>query len=167
MPEDNSMPVAASTAAPVDDCFGIDTNHVYLAPANGNWNVRDFLHVVQGFGPYRAAAVKGLAVIAFYRFDEICHIGRGATNMAFFRAAGEVPRQPMGGEECVDVHFDHVMAINKDDDWKVVDGNREIYDYGSDKDGANQAASVIKSLALSRQCTYDRANLAVSYWLSR
>lgn len=166
-PGDNSMPVAASAAAPVDDCSAIDTGHVYLTNAGGTWRVRDFLHVVQSFGPYQKAAARGMEVIAFYRFDEVCHIGRGSTNMAFFRTAGEIPHQPMGGEDCSNVHPDAVAAVKRDDDWKVVDGSREIYDYGSDQDGATQAAAVIKSLALSRQCYFDRADLAASYWLSR
>jgi hypothetical protein len=165
--QDNSVPVGVSTAAPVDDCFPVDSGHAYVVNANGNWNVRDFLHVVQSFGPYRAAAEKGLQTIGYYHFDEVCHIGRGATNMTFFRTAGEIPRQPMPGQDCVDVHYDAVTAVKRDDDWKVVDGERVIFDYGSDSAGAAQAASVIKSLALSRQCYYDRANLTASYWLSR
>jgi hypothetical protein len=166
-PEDSSTPAAVGVAAPVDDCFAIDTSHAYVVNANGNWNVRDFLHVVQGFGPYRVAAEKGLKTIGYYHFDEVCHIGRGATNMTFFRAAGEVPHQAMPGESCVDTHPDKVMAVKRDDDWKVVDGDREIFNYGSDQAGAAQAAAVIKALALSRQCYYDRANLTASYWLSR
>lgn len=167
VPTDNTEPVAASTAAPVDDCFAIDTGHIYLAPASGNWNLRDFLHVVQGFGPYRNAAARALTVIQFYHFDEICHVGRGSTNMAFFRAAGEVPHQPMAGADCSDVHPEQVAAVKRDDDWKVVDGTRELYDYGSDEQGAATAAAVIKSLALSHQCFYDRANTSASYWLAR
>jgi hypothetical protein len=165
--DDGSAPAAVAAAAPVDDCFTIDTNHVYVVNVNGNWNLRDFLHVVQSFGPYRAAADKGLRTVGYYHFDEVCRIGRGPTNMSFFRAAGEVPHQPMPGESCVDVHADKVTAVKRDDDWKVVDGDREIFDYGSDQAGAAQAASVIKALALSRQCYYDRANFAASYWLSR
>ena len=159
--------IGAGSAAPVNDCFAFDTTHVYVVAANGNWNVRDFLHVVQGFGPYRAAADRSLKVIDFYRFNEICHVGRGASNLTFLRAAGEVPHQPMPGEQCVDVHSDKVEAVKRDDDWVVADGPRTIFNYGSDGKGAAQAAAVIKSLALSRQCTYDRANPAVTYWLSR
>lgn len=167
LPADNSMPVAVSAAPPTDDCVAIDTSHVYLANDNGNWKLRDFLHVIQNFGPYRVAAAKGLSVLSFYRLNEVCRVGRGASNMVFFRAAGEVPHQAMPGEACSDVHPDKVQAIKQDDDWKVVDGGREIYDYGSDQDGASQAATIIKSLNLSRQCFFDRANSPVSYWLSR
>lgn len=167
VPEDNSIPVAASTAMPVDDCITIDTGHLYIASAGGNWNLRDFLHVAQSFGPYKLAAAKGLAVVQFYRFDEVCHVGRGSTNLTFFRTAGEVARQPMGGQDCTDVHPERVVAVNKDDDWKVMDGDREIFNYGSDREGAAQAAAVVKSLNLSRQCYFDRANVATSYWLSR
>lgn len=164
---DNAMPVAAAAALPLDDCFPIDTDHVYAAPASGNWNLRDFLHVVQNFGPYRAAAAKGLAIIKFYRFDEVCRIGRGSTNMAFFKAAGEVPRQTMKGEDCTEIHPEKVVAVERDGDWNVTDGTHEIFDYGSDRQGAEQAVTVIKTLNLARQCYYDRANLSASYWISR
>lgn len=165
--QDSAMPVAASAAPPVDDCMAIDAGHLYVATSNGNWNLRDFLHVAQSFGPYKVAANKGLAVAGFYRFDEVCHVGRGTTNLTFLRVAGEVPHQAMAGEDCSDVHPDKVAVMQRDDSWKVMDGEREIFDYGSDREGAGQAASVIKSLNLSRQCYYDRANLATSYWLSR
>jgi hypothetical protein len=133
----------------------------------GNWKLRDFLHVVQNFGPYRAAANKGLTTLSFYHFDEVCRVGRGATNLTFYRASGEVPRQAMPGQECVDVHPDKVEAVRRDDDWKVVEGGREIYNYSSDNVGAAQVVRIIKSLNLGRQCFFDRANLSASYWLSR
>jgi hypothetical protein len=164
---DASTAVAAGAGVPLDDCFAIDAAHAYIVNANGNWNVRDFLHVVQGFGPYRAAADKGLKTIVFYRFDEVCRIGRSTSNMTFFRASGEVPHQPMPGQDCLDVHPENVAAVKHDDDWQVVDGDRVVFNYGSDRDGATKAVSVIKTLALSHQCYYDRANLAASYWLSR
>jgi len=49
----------------------------------------------------------------------------------------------------------------------VESAGRVLLDYGSDRDGANQAASMITALKLSRQCFFDRKNLAASYWLSR
>ncbi len=167
LPADNSVPVASDLAPPTDDCIGIDTGHAYLANESGNWKLRDFLHVIQNFGPYRAAAAKGLGVISFYHLNEVCRVGRGATNLVFYRAANEVPHEPMKGEDCSDVHADKVQAVKRDDDWKVVDGAREIYNYGSDQEGATQAASLIRSLNLSRQCFFDRANLTASYWLSK
>lgn len=164
---DSAQAAGAVAAAPVDDCFAIDTGHLYVGTNNGNWYVRDFLHVVQTFGPYRSAAEKALNVYNFYRFDEVCHVGRGASNMVFLRAAGEVPHQPMPGEDCVNVRPESVSAAKRDDDWKVVDANREIFDYGSDNEGAAKAASAISNLALARQCYFDHSNPAASYWLSR
>jgi hypothetical protein len=73
----------------------------------------------------------------------------------------------MPGEDCVETHPDKAHAALRGDDWTVVDGSREIYNYGSDKDGAQQAASIIKTLGFSRQCTFDRSNTPLSYWLSR
>jgi hypothetical protein len=166
-PQDGAMPVAASAVAPVDDCVAVDAGHLYVASSNGNWYVRDFLHVAQSFGPFKVAANKGLVVAQFYRFDEVCHVGRSTTNLTFLRTAGEVPRQPLSGEDCSDVHPDKVAAEQRDDSWKVVDGGREIFDYGSDREGALQAVSAIKTFNLARQCYYDRANLAASYWLTR
>ncbi|MDR3526686.1 MAG: hypothetical protein P4L57_05360 [Rhizomicrobium sp.] len=167
-PIDNSQPVAASSAQVTDDCFAVDTTHAYVAMDSDNWKLRDFLHVVQNFGPYRAAAGKGLAVLKYYHFDEICHVGRGASNMAFYRASGEVPHQAsLPKEDCLDVHPEKVEILQRDEDWQVVEGGRAIYNYGSDRSGAAQAAGIIKSLNLSRQCFFDRANLSASYWLSR
>jgi len=164
---DNAQPVVATTTQLTQDCLTIDTAHTYVAADNGNWKLRDFLHVVQNFGPYHVSANKGSAILSFYRFDEDCHVGRGRSNLAFYRASGEVPHQAMPGQDCIDVHPEKVEAVLRDDDWKVVEGARAIYNYGSDKDGAVKAAAIIKSLNFSRQCFFDRANLSASYWLSR
>jgi hypothetical protein len=149
------------------DCITFDTEHLYQAPDAGNWKVRDFLHTVQDFGPYRSAAGRALAVIAYYHLDEVCRIGRGNSNLVFYRATGEVPHTTMPSENCVETHPDKVEAVLRDDDWMVVDGGREIYNYGSDKDAAQQAAAVVKTLGFSRQCYFDRSNTPLSYWLSR
>ena len=160
-------PAAADTGTTQEGCITFDTTHSYLEPAAGNWKVRDFLHTIQAFGPYRGAAGRALAVIAFYHLDEICRAGRANSNLAFFRSSGEVPRTSMNGEDCVDVNTDKVQAVQRDDDWKVVDGDRELYDYGSDQTGAVQAATAIKTLSLNRRCYYDKANTNLSYWLTR
>jgi hypothetical protein len=149
------------------DCFTFDTEHSYLAPDAGDWKVRDFLHTIQDFGPYRIAATRAQEVIAYYHLDEVCRIGRGSTNLVYYLATGEVPHTTMPGEDCVETHPDKVEAVLRDDDWVVVDSGREIYNYGSDKDAAQQAALVIKSLGLSRQCSFDRNDTPLSYWLSR
>ena len=160
-------PTGANMGGAPGDCITFDTEHSYLGPDAGNWKVRDFMHTIQDFGPYRSAAGRALAVIAYYHLDEVCRIGHGNSNLVFYRATGEVPHTTMPGEDCVETHPDKVEAVLRDDNWMVVDGGREIYNYGSDKDAAQQAASVIKSLGFSRQCYFDRSNTPLSYWLSR
>lgn len=161
------QPVALAAAAGTDDCFSFDTAHSYIAGAPGNWKLRDFLHEIQSFGPYREAAAKGLAVLSFYRFNEVCHVGRGARNLSLYRASGEIPHQPMPNEDCSNIDPAKVVAVKHDDDWVVESAGSVLLDYGSDRNGATQAAGMITALKLSRQCFFDRKNLAASYWLSR
>ena len=158
---------AANTGPTQEGCIMFDTGHSYLAPEAGNWKVRDFLHTIQDFGPYRVAAERALAAIAYYHLDEVCRAGRANSNLMFFRSSGEVPRTSMGGEDCTDVHPDKVQAVQRDDDWKVVEGDRELYDYGSNQATAAQAATAVKTFNLTRQCYFDRANTNLSYWLTR
>ena len=157
---------AASRSMGPGDCITFDTEHSYVAPDKGNWKVRDFLHTVQKFGPYRNAANRALTVISYYHFDEVCRIGNGVSDFVYYRALGEVPHTKMPQENCVETHPDKVEAVLRDGDWKVVDGGREIYDYGSDQQAAQQAASAIKVLRLGRQCYFDRDNTSLSYWQS-
>jgi hypothetical protein len=162
----DSEPVAAFTGASPGDCFKVDTGHVYLAPEAGHWKVRDFLHALLDFGPNQAAAKKGLAVVTYYHADEFCRIGRASAAMNLFRSTGEVPRNAMPKEDCLAVNPDKVAAVEQDGDWKVVEGGREIFNYGSDQEAATQAAGIIKSFALNRQCFYDRSTAPQSYWLA-
>jgi len=167
-PFGGTRPAASNRGAGAPgDCIAIDTEHSYLTHDAGNWMIRDFLHTIQDFGPYRSAASRALAVSTYYHFDEVCRVGRGNSNLVYYLASGEVPHTTMPGEDCVETHPDKAHAALRGDDWTVVDGSREIYNYGSDKDGAQQAASIIKTLGFSRQCTFDRSNTPLSYWLSR
>jgi hypothetical protein len=163
----DSAPVAAYSGASPGECFKVDSGHVYLAPEAGHWKVRDFLHAVLDFGPYQAAAKKGLAVVAYYHTDEFCRVGRASANLNLLRSAGEVPRNAMPKQDCLAVDPEKVAAVERDGGWKVAEGGREIFDYGSDQEAATQAAGIIKSYALNRQCFYDRANAPQSYWLAR
>jgi len=162
-----TKPSAERAAGGPGDCKIFDTEHSYLAPDAGNWKVRDFMQTIQDFGPYRIAAARALAVIGYYHLDEICRIGSGNSNLTYYLATGEVPRTTMPNENCVETQSGKVEAVLHDDDWTVSDSGREIYNYGSDKDAAQQAAMVIKTLGLSRQCYFDKSNTPLFYWLAR
>jgi len=166
-PAADSALVAAYSGASPGDCFKVDSGHVFLAPEAGHWKVRDFLHALLDFGPDQSAAKKGLAVVAYYHTDEICHVGRARANLSLLRSSGEVPRNAMPKQDCLAVDPDKVAAVERDGGWKVAEGGREIFDYGSDQEAATQAAGIIRSYALNRQCFYDRGNAPQSYWLAR
>jgi hypothetical protein len=166
-PFGGAEPATASTGGAPGDCITFDTEHSYLTHDAGDWKIRDFLHTIQDFGPYQAAATRALAVIAYFHLDGVCRIGRGSSHLVYYLATGEVPHTTMPGEDCIETHADKVAAVLRGGDWMVVDGGRKIYNYGSDKDAAQQAASVIKTLGFSRQCYFDRSNSPLSYWLSR
>jgi len=158
---------STASAGGEEDCIQFNGKKAYVADdGNGNWQVRDFLHPVLKLGPNRNAALAAMRIVANYHFDEVCYIGHGAGQMTYWRMAGEFARTPMPGQDCIDVDPTKVKAVQRDDSWKVMNGEQELFDYGDDQANAQQAAQMIRSYRLNRQCFFARPDSRTSYWLA-
>ena len=163
----SGSPSASAVGSVQENCLQFDGGKAYVTrDDSGGWQIRDFLHPVLRLGPNRAAAFAAMKIVSNYRFDEVCFVGRDRGQMTYWRSAGEIARTPMPQQDCTEVHSAKVQAVQRGEDWKVVDGDIEIYDYGEDRAGADQAALVIRTYALNRQCFFARPDSRTHYWLA-
>ena len=153
-------PVLASEA---EDCVAINPEDVYVAPSDRGWKVNDFDHTILNFGTNKVAAVKASHVMEYYRFDEQCYVMRPHPKMIYWRTAGQVPRDPMPKQDCVTVDPAKVTVNGA----KVVDGGNVLIDFEDDTAAAGQAASVIRTYKLNRQCFVAKPDTTMVYWLAQ
>lgn len=157
---------AAMTAAATDfseDCVKINPEDIFVAPNKRGWAVRDYNHVILDYGSDKLGAAKAARVLEYYRFDEQCYVVRPRPKMIYWRIAGRLPRDSMPGEDCVDVNPKAVTVKAG----KVVDNGRMVIDFDGDTTAATQAASVIRTYGINRQCFVARPSDKMVYWLSK
>ena len=150
-----------------EDCEAINPDDVYVAPSGRGWKVNDFNHTILNFGANKLAAVRAAHVMAFYRFDEQCYVAQPHPKMIYWRTGGQVPRDPMPGQDCTDVHYATVAAKRIGDGWKVADGDSVLIDYGNEEGAAKLAASVIRAYHINRQCFVAKPDTTMVYWLAQ
>jgi hypothetical protein len=158
---------SSTSVAMVEDCDAINPADVFVGPSERGWKLQDFNHTILNFGVSKVAAIKGQMMLDYYHIDEQCYIARPHPKMIYWRVGGQLPRGPMPGEDCVDVHPANVKAAQADGAWKVLDGSNTLIDYGEDRAGAEQAASVIRTYRLSRQCFVAKPDTTMVYWLAQ
>jgi len=154
-------------AAAGEDCTPFDPGQTRAANTDGNWRVGDFSHHLVNFGSSRAHAQRALAVIGFYHFDEICYVTRESPTMLYWKRAGAVPKESAPGEVCIAIDPAAIKAETHDGAWSVMSGLTALLEYGGDQKAAEQAASVIKTYRLNRQCFAGPPGTGMQYWLAQ
>lgn len=150
-----------------EDCVSFTPGALRVQNVSGRWKITEGSHWVADFGSNRAAADQGLAIIQRYGFTSQCFVARPNPQMTYWRRGERVPNLPTGaGEDCIAVNPANVQARNVGGAWKVVQGNQWMLDFGSNREGAEQAVRVIQAHNLNRQCFVSRPNPPMTYWLS-
>lgn len=164
------LPAAPAPAAPFaaaadfsEDCTRINPEDIHMAPHERIWIVADYNHTILKFGADKRAAALAERVMNFYRFDEHCFVNKPKPKMTYWRIGGQFPREPMPGQDCVDLHPAAIIQRGG----KLIDGDRVVLDYEDDAAGAAKALSVIKTYHLARQCFVGRPSQAMVYWLTK
>jgi hypothetical protein len=148
-------------------CVPFNPDQVRAANVDGDWRVADFSHRLLNFGSTHDAALRALAVLAFYHFDEQCFVTRDSVQMLYWKRAGRVPANAVPGGDCDALDPATVRAVEDAGAWKVVAGARPLFDFDEDKAAAERAVSVIRTYKLNRQCFFARGQRKAQYWLSQ
>ena len=154
-------------AALSEDCVSFTPGALRVQNVSGRWKITEGSHWVADFGANRAAAEQGLAIILRYGFTSQCFVARPNPPMTYWldgKNVANVKRGALGG--CLTMKQANVQARNVGGAWKVVQGDQWMLDFGSNREGAEQAVRVIQTHNLNRQCFVARPNPPMTYWLS-
>jgi len=137
-------------------CVAFNPATVGLEEINGRWKIVDDSHWLFDFGSDRVSARKALQVIAHYRMNRSCFVGRPDPSFAYLLAKGGVPEGPMAGEDCVTFDPATIRVSKIKNRWKIVDGRHWLFDFGSNATDARRALAVIKRYGFTRSCFVGR-----------
>jgi len=145
------------------DCLAFNSSAAGLQQINGRWKIVDGSHWLFDFGSDRAAAQKALQVITHYRMNRSCFIGQPDPSFIYLLAKGGVPEGPMAGEDCVAFDPAKIRVSKIKNRWKIVDGRRWLFDFGSNATEARQAQAIIRRFGFTRSCFVGRPEADFTY----
>ena len=148
-----------------EDCTPFNPGQVRAAYTDGTWRLGDFSHRLASFGPSQENALRALAVLNVYHFDEECFVTREAPAMLYWKRAGLIPKESVGG--CIGLDPAAAKAAKNEGGWSVVSGMGALLDFGDDQQAAERAASIIRTYKLNRQCFAGPPGKGLQYWLSQ
>ena len=146
-----------------ETCIRFDPATVALKQTDGRWKIGDGGQWLFDFASDRTAAQRALQLIHHYRMDRACFIGRPEPAFTYMLAKGGVPSGAVPGDSCL--AFDPVgLRISKiDDRWKIADGRRWLFDFGTNEADARQALAAIRRHGFSHTCVVGRPDPGFTY----
>jgi len=139
----------------------VKTEHV-----GAGWRVTLGSNAFLDYGADEAAAARAVEVIQHYHFTRQCFVKRPYAAMMYWRNGVAVPPGNMAGQDCITLHPENVTVIYADARWKVMDGSLWLLDFFADQSAAEDAARIIRSYSLNRECFIARPHVAMQYWLA-
>ncbi|HTW36616.1 MAG TPA: hypothetical protein VMD53_18505 [Rhizomicrobium sp.] len=153
-------------AANAEDCTVVDPVTAKADNAGGDWKVALGTNAFLDFGADKAAAGRAADVIRHYHFTRECFVRRPNASMMYWRNGVAIPPGNMPGEDCIALHPETVAALYNATRWKVMDGKLWLLDYGQDRAAALEAAKIIHTYSLDRECFIARPHVVMQYWLA-
>jgi hypothetical protein len=158
-----------AVAAPVtnaEDCVVVDPAVAKAGNVGGDWKVALGTNAFLDFGANELAATRASDVIQHYHFTRQCFVRRPNASMMYWKNGVAVPPGNMAGQDCIAFHPETAQAIYVTGRWKVMDGALWLLDYGPDRTAAEDAARIIHTYALNRECFIARPHVVMQYWLA-
>jgi len=146
-----------------EDCVGFNPATTTVKKINNSWKIVDGDHWMFDFKNNQAAAVKSLQVIKFYKMNRSCFVGRPDPSFKYLLVGNNAPVGNMGGQDCIQFNPAAIEVKKIGANWKIVQGNMWMYDFGNKKDEADMALKMIKKYGFTNQCFVARPNPPFEY----
>jgi 2-haloacid dehalogenase len=160
---DLAQQLGAAFVPTPNDCLPIDVQRVRVELVAGHWKIVDDGEFLLDFGGSRANAERGAAILARYRIDRMCFVGRPNPPMTYFTVNGGAPAGAMEGEDSIPFNPSALVAQNKDG-WIVTDGESRLLDFGGSEMEALEAIAAIRRFGFTHQCFVGRPDPPMMYF---
>jgi hypothetical protein len=153
----------AQSAVGKEDCVSFNPATTTVQQIQGNWKIVDGNHWIFDFGAKKGDADRALAVIQHYRMNQVCFVGRPNPSFQYMLVSGAAPVGSFAGEDCISFNPATTTVQQIQGNWKVVDGNHWMFDFGANKAEADQTLAIIKKYGFTYSCFVGRPGPKFSY----
>ena len=152
-------------AVPEQDCISFNTANPHGANVGGQWMIVDGGMQMLAFGDNQAEAEDALDVIKTYGLSQQCFVGRPGPSFTYWLKGNQGPAGAGAGEDCLAFNKDNIEVKQVSGSWKIVDGNRWMFDFGNKEDEAKTAFNLMKFYGFSKTCYVGRPGPSMTYLL--
>ncbi len=145
------------------DCLTFNPATTKIQQGQGRWAVVDGTRALFSFGLDKIEAENALAVIKHYRMDQSCFVAGPRPLFHYMLAGGSAPIGPFPGEDCRSFNPVTTNVRQTESGWKVVDSDKDLFQFDADKDGADQALAIIKRYGFTHSCMMARGKIDFLY----
>ncbi len=147
-----------------EDCISFNPNMVSAAFIQGHWKVIHGNMSMMDYGTNKTGADKAVQTIKQYGLNKQCFVGRPNAPMQYYTVNGRAPVGPVAGEDCISFNPASITAAKVQGNWKVVQGNMWMMDFGQKEAEAKIAVEIIKFYGFNKQCFVGRPNAPMQYY---
>lgn len=144
-------------------CLPFNPATTNVQQIQGGWKVVDGANILFGFGVDKIEAENALTIIKHYRMNQSCFVGGPKPSFHFMLAGGSPPSGPFPGEDCRPFNPVTTEIRQMQGNWKIVDGNQTLFDFGPNKADADQSLAIIRKYGFTHSCMMARGSLDFLY----
>jgi hypothetical protein len=155
--------MVAQPSAGKEDCISFNYATATVQQIQGRWKIVDGNNWLFDFGNKESEAKKSLNIITKYRMNQVCFVGRPNPSFQYMLVSGSAPAGALGGEDCVPFNPATTTVQQIKGSWKMVDGNHWMFDFGANKEEADQTLAIIKKYGFTYSCFVGRPGPEFKY----
>jgi hypothetical protein len=164
LPPGLPLPTKVPTEEPTEqDCVSFNPQTASIVTVRGSWKIIDGRHWLFDFGQKKTEAEQALRIIKHYGMNQSCFVGRPQPSFQYLLVSGNTPVGSMPGEDCVAFNPQTTTVQSINGQWKIVDGNHWLFDFGDNRSEAMMALEIIKRHGFTQSCFVGRPNASFTY----
>ncbi len=166
MPKDMGMPQSPLNGLPEaaqERCVSFDPTKATIQQVQSAWSVVDGPNRLFSFGIDKIEAENSLAIIKYYQLNKSCFVGGPRPSFHYMLAGNTAPSGPFKGEDCLSFNPVTTNVQQIKGNWKVGDGDRALFDFGTNKTAADNALAIIKKYGFTYSCMMARGKVDFVY----
>ena len=135
-----------------EDCVSFDPAGTTAYQERNIWKVGDKVHALFSFGVDKIEAENARDIIAHYRMNKSCFVGRPHASFHYMLVGDAAPAGPFKGEACRPFDPAAVSVGRFNNRWGLRDDKRTLVDFGDRKDDADRALAIIGKYGFTHLC---------------
>ncbi|MCX5806062.1 MAG: hypothetical protein NT010_08355 [Proteobacteria bacterium] len=154
----NELPETAQ-----EHCVSFDPATAVVQQIQGVWSIIDSPSKLLSFGIDKIEAENSLAIIKHYTLNQSCFVGSPRPSFHYMLTGNAAPAGTFSGEDCLSFNPATINVRQIKGNWKVVDSDRSLFDFGTNKTEADQALAIIKKYGFTHSCMMARGKVDFLY----